>query len=382
VKTKVQKWRSSFFLILLFSIQVLTAQAQLSDQAEISLITCRPGDEIYNAFGHTGIRINDPVYRIDLVFNYGMFSFSEPDFVPKFLRGKLMYWLGTENYKDFLNNYSNQRRSVFEQNLQLGYEERNTVFYALQNNLRKENRRYLYDFFFDNCSTRPRDVFFHNLESLQIDSSDTEQMSFRQMLDVYTSARPWADFGIDLIIGSKADREAHIKDQMFLPEFLMLHLSKTRLDGHALVESTTLSLDYEEDARQRDKDKWFSPSLLFSLFLLLELILFLRPGWFSSKTIKVYDALWWTLMSLCGLILLFMWLGTDHEATKQNMNTLWMHPFYVLLFKKRNRKLYIFFALFLILALLQQFFLQSLHIASMLIILCLFIKLMRHLNNS
>jgi len=382
VKTKVQKWRSSFFLLLLFSIQVFTAQAQLSDQAEISLLTCRPGDEIYNAFGHTGIRINDPVYKIDLVFNYGMFSFSEPNFVPKFLRGKLMYWLGTENYKDFINNYSNQRRSVLEQKLMLEYEDRNALFSALKNNLRKENRRYLYDFFFDNCSTRPRDVIFQNLKGVLIDSSEMEQMSFRQMLDVYISSRPWADFGIDLIIGSKADKEAGIKDQMFLPEFLMLHLSKANMNGKQLVESTTLSLDYEDEARKRDQDKWFSPSLLFILVLLFELILFLRPAWFSSRLVNAYDRSWWIMMSLGGLILIFMWFGTDHIATKQNMNILWMHPFYVLLFKKRNQKIYILFALLLILALLQQFFLQSLHIASMLIILSLFIKLLRHLSNS
>lgn len=382
MKTKVTKWRSSFFLILLFSIQVLTAKAQLSDQAEIILITCRPGDEIYNAFGHTGIRINDPVYKFDIVFNYGMFSFSEPNFVPKFLRGKLMYWLGTENYKDFINNYSNQRRSVFEQKLQLDYEEKNAVFSALQNNLRKENRRYLYDFFFDNCSTRPRDVILQNLEGLQIDSSRMEQISFRQMLDVYTSSRPWADFGIDLIIGSKADKEASIKDQMFLPEFLMLHLSEAHLDEKKLVESTKLSLDYEDDAMKRDKNKWFSPSLLFILVLLLELILFLRPQWFSKKLIKFYDTFWWVIMSIGGLILFFMWFGTDHSATKQNMNVLWMHPLYLLLLKKRSQKLYIFFALLLILALVQQFILQSLHIASMLIILSLFIKLLRRINNS
>ena len=49
-----------------------------------------------------------------------------------------------------------------------------------------------------------------------------------------------------------------------------------------------------------------------------------------------------TFLSLLGILLFFMWFGTDHQATKNNSNILWANPSYlylvwVIIFKKWNK---------------------------------------------
>lgn len=368
-------------LVLYTATRPLAGLAQLSDSATVSLITCRPGDEIYNAFGHTAIRVKDPANQLDILFNYGMFSFSEPNFLPKFLRGKLMYWLGTEKFKAFIDNYSNQKRSVIEQELNLDQSQKNQIFQALRQNLKAENRRYLYDFFFDNCSTRPRDILIQSIDGISFDQSQATAISFRHLLDGYTYSKCWTDFGIDLIIGSIADRKASLRDQMFLPEYLMYHLDNARLAESPLVSKTNLLLNYEDRVESRNERSWLCPELICILILLGELVLFLRPGILSQKTINRYDGTWWILLAVGSFVILFMWFATDHIATKYNLNLIWMNPLYLAMFGKgRKNKWAMFLALLLILALVQQFFIQSLHVASMLLILSLFVKLLRKLK--
>ncbi|MFT5071410.1 MAG: hypothetical protein ACI8V8_001378, partial [Chitinophagales bacterium] len=154
----------TLFFTVLLSIQIGQAQVTLSEQAEISILTCSKGDDLYNTFGHTGIRVRDENQNIDIVFNYGMFSFGgssfndQMKFGVKFVRGKLEYWLGVQNFTNFLSSYQNQKRWVYEQVLDLDQSQKQGLFNALMINFEPENRAYQYDFFFDNCSSRVRDM--------------------------------------------------------------------------------------------------------------------------------------------------------------------------------------------------------------------------------
>ena len=361
-----------FILFFCFAQNLIS---QLSQQAEISLITCRPGDEIYSTFGHTAIRVQDPTRDMDILYNYGMFSFDEPNFTAKFLRGKLEYWLGIESYRSFINSYSNEKRTVIEQKLKLDFDQRNQVFRALRNNLKPENRKYLYDFFFDNCSTRPRDILIDNISDISF-GLEAYPPSFRELISQYTVNKPWTDFGIDLIVGSVADRKASVRDQMFLPEYLMHHF-----DRSGKVGGTDILLDYEKEAATRKHSPWFSPVLFFALILLLEIYLFIKFRERSHSYIRSYDKTFFTLLGIGGLLLLFMWFGTDHIATKQNMNILWMHPLYFFLLKAKNKKGFIYLLIGLaLLALIQLPFFQELHMASVMLILVCFLKLLRKLK--
>jgi len=371
-----------FFLILgLFSFRNET-WAQLSENAEISIITCRQGDQIYNTFGHTAILINDPILRKTELYNFGVFNFEEPGFTMKFLRGKLLYYLGINNYKGFMDAYTKEKRSVFTQKLDLNLEEKNKIYQALRENYKIENRKYLYDFFFDNCSTRARDLLENALPALTFPQSE-RKVSYRQLLDEYTFAKPWTDFGIDLIIGMKADKAASPRSQMFLPEYVYESLDKAMLNGKPLVEETELILNYENELKRRQKKSFLGPSLLFGLLLLLELFLFRKyTKGQSSKWIQRFDKLWFMAIGVGSMVILFMWFGTDHIATKSNLNILWMSPLFLFPALRKNKVGISILIGFLVLALIANIFWQQFHVASLMIIAISIMKLLRKFNRN
>ncbi len=135
----------------------------LSPEAEISLLTCSPGNELYSLFGHTAIRVKDPAARFDRVFNYGTFDFDTPYFYLKYARGLLPYQLSHTDYRYFLHAYREEGRSVYEQRLRLDSLQKQRLLDILTENYRPENRSYLYNFLFDNCTTRSRDVILQSL---------------------------------------------------------------------------------------------------------------------------------------------------------------------------------------------------------------------------
>lgn len=357
---------------------VQSSIAQLSEDAKISIITCRQGDEIYNTFGHTAIRVYDPGTRKDELFNFGVFNFNEPGFTPKFLRGKLLYYLGKNRYTKFLDNYTDEKRTVIEQHLNLNQLEKEAVYSALRENYKPENRRYLYDFFFDNCTTRTRDLLEKSIPNYMYIKTDRE-VTYRQLLDEYTKGKPWSDFGIDLIIGSKADKITTVRDQMFLPEYLYKNLEKATVNGQPLVESTELILDYEKENERRQDIPFLTPMILFGFLFLLEVINTwteknqTRPYSFVEK----YDKLWFFILGICGLVLLFMWFGTDHVACSNNFNLLWMNPLFLFpsLRKKSNGIWILIFCV--LLAIGANAIFQQMHFASLIIIGITLIKLMR-----
>ena len=136
---------------------------QLSDQAKVSIITCSPGNEMYSVYGHSAIRVNDPRLNYDVAFNYGIFDFSSPNFLYRFCAGQTDYLLGAYRFDTFLNEYQQDKRSVFEQELNLTAKEKQAVVDFLVWNAQPENRVYRYNFFFDNCATRVRDVIADNV---------------------------------------------------------------------------------------------------------------------------------------------------------------------------------------------------------------------------
>ena len=148
------------FIFLLLCGLALNAQIKLSDQAQISIITCGPTQaELYSAFGHTAIRVYDSLQGIDDAYTYGMFSFNQPNFYLNFARGSSFYILGVQSYPDFRYTSIYYNRSVHEQKLNLSSEQKQKIFDFLQWNAQTENRSYRYDYFYDNCATRVRDAF-------------------------------------------------------------------------------------------------------------------------------------------------------------------------------------------------------------------------------
>jgi hypothetical protein len=309
------------------ALSLCTARAQDSCRLQVSLLTCSPGSELYSIFGHSALRIVDSAAQTDIVYNYGTFDFGDPDFYSKFVKGKLLYFLSREAYPDFAYSYALEGRSIAEQVLDLGCTEKQQLREFIYNNLQGDNRYYRYDFLYDNCTTRLRDIVekFRNPALKEGEVPQARGMSFRDGIHFYLDRGQmwWSKFGIDLLLGSRMDKTMTNREAMFLPEFLETSLDSTEAPGDQLVIKKELRLPA---GPMEDGASWFSPLLLFSLFALV-MILY---GWGNKRPMKWFDRFFFLLIGLLGCLLLFMWLGTDHRQTKDNWNLAWAWPFHIL----------------------------------------------------
>lgn len=209
----------------------------LSERSQISILTCEPGRDLYAKYGHTALRVMDPENGLDIVFNYGLFSFDTDHFYYKFVRGETWYQLGVEDMNGFIIEYRRENRHVFEQVLALNTEQKDQIWQALLENYRPENRSYLYNFVFDNCATRPYRLIFDAIQdSIRSDYQGYEGQTYRHFISRYTGPHSWTDFGINLLFGPKADQPMHSDERLFLPEEVMFYLSQARRsNGEPLV---------------------------------------------------------------------------------------------------------------------------------------------------
>ncbi len=302
----------------------------LTEDSQISMLTCSPGQELYSTFGHSAIRVKDPNLNLDWVFNYGTFDFATPNFYPKFIRGKLNYILSVSDFPSFLYEYMMEERWVTEQVLDINREEKQILFDSLRINYLPENREYLYDFFFDNCATRIRDIFYEGLEDVEFDYSETtSDLSFRDLLKPYIGPYPWVELGINLALGVKTDRIATGWETMFLPDHMLDVFRYARIER----ESLNSLLCYPENVLLEGKDlpdkkmKLHDPLIVFwGIFVLGTLITFIDLK--RKKISRWFDRLIFGFSGFLGIFILFLWFGTDHGVLVNNYNLLWAIPFH------------------------------------------------------
>lgn len=331
-----------FFSLLfccLFSSLSFAARP-LSESAKFSLITCSPGTELYNCFGHSALHLSDPANGIELVYNYGTFDFDTPNFGLKFIQGKLEYALSRAPFGPFMQTYVYEERGVYEQEILLSAEKKQALFDALEARFNSPDRYYMYDFFYDNCATQIRDLgqllYAEDFILPQADSS----RSFRSYLAEYTAPSPWLDLGIKVILGRGADKRPSVSEQMFLPDYLAQHLTNSQTPAGPFLGEKKELLPWPAAHQESIKDHY--PLLLFTLLAAL----FFAIAFVFPNYAYVADRLLLAVVGLAGAFLCFMWWGTDHAATQWNLNILWLSPLYLpLLFGLKKVKTNKFFAL-------------------------------------
>lgn len=329
-------------MLLVVSRPAFNQGRSLSEDAFISIITCSPGQEqLYSAFGHSAIRVHDDSLRLDHAFNYGVFDFNQPNFYLNFARGNSYYKLAVMYYPDFLYTYQYYNRSVSEQVLNLTKEQKQKVFNYLVWNAQPENASYLYDYFYDNCATRVRDVFADKLEgNIHFDSSFVDRRySIRELTDIYLAYQPWGDLGIDICLGLPMDKVITPYQYMFLPDYIESsfdHATNT-------VNDSTFSLVAEKRLVFQAEDKdysngFFQPWVIFGILLVIVCAFTVRD--FQKNKISFWlDGLLLLVTGLIGLLLILLWTATSHNAAAYNFNLLWALPtnliaLYLLLFRK------------------------------------------------
>lgn len=314
---------------LIFSTNLFGQQIQLSENAHIGVITCAPFQgELYSAFGHSAIRVYDPVNRIDFAYNYGTFDFNQPNFYLNFTRGNLLYKLSVQSYPDFRYYYLYYNRWVHEQIIDLNQEQKQKLFEYLQWNAQPENQQYLYDYFYNNCATKIRDVFAEALgEKIKFDDSYiTTDYTIRDLTELYLQEQPWGDLGIDVCLGLPMDKKANPYDYMFLPDYIessFNHASIITENGtKPLVKKTITSAPPGEPMVF---DSAPHPWTVFGTLLLAVIgITFL--DFKRKKPSKWLDITLLFITGAIGCLLFVLWVATDHKAAANNFNLLWAFP--------------------------------------------------------
>ncbi|MBP1616495.1 MAG: hypothetical protein H6Q14_322 [Bacteroidetes bacterium] len=358
----------TFLFAILFSFfcGVTKSQAiKLSDSADISILTNSPWTgAVYGLFGHASIRVKDPVRHLDFVFNYGMFSFQKPNFIYHFAKGETDYMVVPIPYAEFIVEYQEKGLEVNEQVIRLSSKDKQKVWDALCMNVLPENREYRYNFFFDNCATRPFDIIEKNISGKIVLPDGKNNPTFRNLLNEFLEGNDWTQFGINLVIGASADHPVTEKEKIFLPKYLHEILSKSAIRDSMGIEQPLVKsenrLNNKED-QPRESSLW--PPWLAGLLLFLIASILSYWQWQtgrSSSLTKLFDFMLFAISGAAGVVMTFLMFFSVHPCMFPNWNYVWLHPLHLfaacLFYVKRCTK-FIYYYHFINFALLTVFLL-------------------------
>ncbi len=376
-------------LIFLIFISILNSQAQqlnFSDSAKISLITCSPGEEVYEKFGHTAIRINDKKTATDLVFNYGIFDFNTSNFYFKFIKGETDYQLGVYDTGNFLASYAMRNSLVWEQIINLTVSEKRILINNLLRNYEPENRTYRYNFVFDNCATRPRDKIMSSTKGYIKFLANSEPKTYRQWIGSYIGSDTWLKFGIDLVFGIEAEHFASTSESMFLPEVLMSEFQTAQIviaNGQTkkLIVDKKILINKHE-ATDINSNSPFKPLTITILILIIGSIITIWDI-YQHRHSKLFDSILFISTGILGIIIAYLMFFSVQPLVKQNLNIVWLNPLSlivgILIWFRRLRVAMFFYQILNIIFLVGGLFafalsIQSFNVASFPIIVLLLMR--------
>ena len=313
----------------LLSFNLPGLYSQSSKDTLVFLLTCGTGTQTYSIYGHSALRVLIPESKTDNVYNWGFFDFNTPNFAWKFAKGRLDYMLYAQPMQSFLQGYLYEKRYVLSQRININAVETKKLLNLINDNLKPENISYRYDFFYDDCSTRIRDLLEKSVgEKLLYPPAEKGKLpTFRMMVGKYQNPFPWLNFGIDLIMGSPGDKKASFRDRMFLPLDMKTGLTQTVInrDGKMapLLQNPVVILDYKNPVI--NQHFLTSPVSVFTLLLILLLIL--SPFLKSTMAKNLTDIIIFSVYSILAILMIFFNFFTDHQQMKWNLNIICFNPF-------------------------------------------------------
>jgi hypothetical protein len=315
-------------LVLLLFISVFTQQLDAQDtvpRLRVSILTCGPGEELYSTFGHTAIRIIDSTAQTDIVYNYGNFDFNDADFYMKFTKGVLDYFLGATSFAEFMYEYQVTKRDVTEQELLLTDSAKLSIRKVLNETLFSAARFYKYDFLYDNCTSRVRDILI-KYGGLQTDKLLVpEKTTFRNMLYEYLDKgnQPWSKLGIDILLASPIDIKVNKTESMFLPDYLMKGIDSSVNSNHV---GLVLQKKILNNGASINPGNPKLPLYLFSAFAMIMAVISFASNKPARTLTRILDFSLLLITGLIGVLLVLLWFGTDRQVHDSNYNLLWALP--------------------------------------------------------
>ena len=335
------------------------------DSVDISLLTCGPGEEVWSYYGHSALRVQDKAHGNDVAINWGMFSFKQDYFILRFVFGLTDYQIGIYPMAHFMEEYSAEGRWVRQQRLHLSREEKMKILQAIDENAQPENRTYRYNFFFDNCTTRAREMVITNIGYCNTNFKDNDaQSSYREEIHKLNGNHRWARFGNDLLLGYMSDRDITKREWEFLPDNLSKDFATegrkdfindgrkdfgndpsgnddaNRIygkDGYLMLVDSTCYLIPPTPTREVAEAEAITPTVVFISLAVLTIGLSVLE-WRKKKNFWALDAFLLILTGLPGLILLAM-LFSQHPTVQVNFQMLILNPINLIFVWKTIQKM-------------------------------------------
>jgi hypothetical protein len=294
-----------------------------SEETKVSIISIGEGSSLADAFGHTGIRVISN--GNDIVFNFGVYDFSAPNFYSNFVKGRPVYKLAVQKYEKFKDGYIYQNRYLVEHELNISEESKMNIIDLLVNNSRPENKYYTYDYLRDNCSTRVADILIDDINNkFRDDKLESEALfTYRELIHEKISENSWAALGIDLCLGAIIDKKISVRETFFIPEKLMKYMDGLMIDYSKPITKNIIFLPDSPSKYNEEFPKPFLVNSIISLFIiLLTYFNFKNSSWNRSIDFIIY-----LFSGLVGVLIIYLWFFSNHFASAQNFNFLWAFPF-------------------------------------------------------
>lgn len=323
-------FKALFILFYLLNVYNVSSQT-LSPEADISVLTYGPGKtELYSAYGHSAIRVHDPINGFDAAYNYGTFDFNQPNFYLNFTRGHLIYKLAVQDARRLSEYYQYNNRSITEQVLDITPQQKQQVFDYLQNNAKPENADYHYDYFYDNCATRILYVFEEALgEEIRFDDNFVEEpgLTVRELTDKYSAVEfPWGKLGIDICLGMPMDKKLTNIQYTYIPEYVFKAFSIAKVQNDGNWQPVVNATNYIFVVKVGNTNgPTITPKLAFWSFWVLIVIISVIAK-IKKFSLRRFDSIFFLVVGFLGLLLMLLWVATDHTAAAWNLNLLWAWP--------------------------------------------------------
>ena len=316
--------------LILVSSAPVAAQEDIPpmDSVEFSLLTCQPHDEVYSLYGHTAIRYHElRPGGLDWAFNYGVFDFKKPHFVARFVFGLTDYELGAYPYKYFVREYRRFGSMVTEQVLNLTDEEKMTLHDALAINLRPENKIYRYNYFYNNCTTKARDIIESCINGkVEYAGREDYTPSYRDMVHSMTRNNPWSRFGNDLLLGIKADWKTDLRQQEFLPGNLLYDFDHAQIYSNGSYRPLIKERRIAVPAGVQIIESGFplTPLACAAILLAVGIVIFFFE-WRKKRVFVLWDVLLMITTGTIGIVLTLM-LFSQHPTVSLNLQIILCNP--------------------------------------------------------
>ena len=316
--------------LILVSSAPVAAQEDIPpmDSVEFSLLTCQPHDEVYSLYGHTAIRYHElRPGGLDWAFNYGVFDFKKPHFVARFVFGLTDYELGAYPYKYFVKEYRRFGSMVTEQVLNLTDEEKMALHDALAINLRPENKIYRYNYFYNNCTTKARDIIESCINGkVEYAGREDYTPSYRDIVHSMTRNNPWSRFGNDLLLGIKADWKTDLRQQEFLPGNLMYDFDHAQIYSNGSYRPLIKERRIAVPAGVQIIESGFplSPLACAAILLAVGIVIFFFE-WRKKRVFVLWDVLLMMTTGTIGIVLTLM-LFSQHPTVSLNLQIILCNP--------------------------------------------------------